>query len=146
MEHRVFVYGTLLRGELNHGLLADSVYLGTYRTEPRFTLYALSGYPGLVASGTTAVSGEVYRVDEFGLRILDQLEGYPRLYGRRLMPTPFGRAWVYLYRGAVRDRPVIRSGDWRDLSRHAGGLRAAAIRNQPDPSDTSRRQRSTAHD
>ena len=144
MEHRVFVYGTLLRGELNHGLLAGAVYVGAHRTEPCFTLYALGGYPGLVAAGATAVSGEVYRVNDAGLRLLDQLEGYPRLFGRRLMPTPFGRAWVYLYRGAVRDRPVINSGDWRDLSRSGGAIRAMAIRSRRDSNDTGRRRGSTA--
>lgn len=133
MEHRVFVYGTLLRGELNHGLLAGGVFVGAHRTAPCFTLYALSGYPGLVAGGTTAVSGEVYRINDAGLRLLDQLEGYPRLYGRRLMRTPFGRAWVYHYRGAVTDRPVIRSGDWRELSTSGGTIRSMAIRNRRDP-------------
>ena len=146
MEHCVFVYGTLLRGELNHPLLKGAVYVGAHRTEPCFTLYLLGGYPGLVGGGGTAVSGEVYRVDDYGLRRLDRLEGYPRLYGRRLMPTRFGRAWVYLYRGTVRDRPVIRSGDWRDLSRDGGALAAAAIRFRRDPSHCSRQQRSTAHD
>ena len=144
MEYRVFVYGTLLRGELNHGLLAGAVYLGAHRTEPCFTLYTLGGYPGLVAAGTTAVSGEVYRVSDAGLLLLDQLEGYPRLYGRRLIPTPFGRSWVYVYRGAVRDRPVIHSGDWRDLSRSGGAIRSTAIRKRRDPNDTGRRQRSAA--
>jgi len=143
MGHRVFVYGTLLRGELNHGLLAGATCLGAHRTEPCFTLYALGGYPGLVAAGTTAVSGEVYGVNGGGLRLLDQLEGYPRLFGRRLIQTPFGRAWVYLYRGAVRDRPVIHSGDWRDLSRSGGAIRSMAIRNRRDPNDTGRRRRST---
>jgi gamma-glutamylcyclotransferase (GGCT)/AIG2-like uncharacterized protein YtfP len=146
MEHRVFVYGTLLRGELNHPLLDGAVYVGAHRTEPCFTLYSLGGYPGLVGGGSTAVSGEVYRLDDFGLRRLDRLEGYPRLYGRRLMATPFGRAWAYLYRGAVGDRSVIRSGDWRDLSRDGGALAAAAIRYRRDPNHCSRRQRAAEHD
>ena len=143
MEHRVFVYGTLLRGEGNHRLLTGAVYLGAHRTEPCFTLYALGGYPGLVAAGTTAVCGEVYCVDDAGLRLLDQLEDYPRLFGRRLMPTPYGRAWVYLYRGPVRDRSVIRSGDWRNLSGSGGAMRSRAIRNRRDPNDAAHRRRST---
>jgi gamma-glutamylcyclotransferase (GGCT)/AIG2-like uncharacterized protein YtfP len=113
MDHRVFVYGTLLEGECNHGLLADAAFLGGHRTQPCYTLYGLGAYPGVVRGGVTAVSGEVYRVDGGGLRLLDRLEGYPRVYTRDLIPTPWGRAWIYLYRGRIQGRGVITSGDWR---------------------------------
>jgi gamma-glutamylcyclotransferase (GGCT)/AIG2-like uncharacterized protein YtfP len=145
MHHRVFVYGTLLRGQVNHGLLARAQFgarfLGSHRTEPRFTLFLLGAYPGLVAGGSTAVLGEVYRVNDAGLRALDRLEDFPRLYDRTLVQTPYGRAWVYLYRGGVGDRPVIASGDWRALASTGLPLRAAAIRNRPDPKNPSRRRR-----
>ena len=144
MQNYVFVYGTLLRGEVNHGLLADAGFVGTHRTEPCFTLYALGGYPGLVGGGRTAISGEVYRVNQAGLCMLDRLEDYPRLYLRRLIQTRFGRAWVYLYRGVVKDRAVIESGDWRDLSRDGTRIRTAALRSRLDPNHTYRRQRSAA--
>ena len=138
MEYRVFVYGTLLRGEVNHGLLAGAELMGAHRTEPRFTLYRLGAYPGLVAGGGTAVHGEVYRVNDAGLRALDQLEDYPRLYDRLLIPTPFGRAWVYVYRGRLQDREPIRSGDWRAVSQRAAAVRAAAVRNRRDPKNPRR--------
>ncbi len=141
MHHRVFVYGTLLRGQVNHGLLADADFLGSHRTEPRYALFLLGAYPGLVAGGSTAVSGEVYRVKDPGLRALDRLEDYPRLYDRKLIQTPFGRAWVYLYRGAVGDRPLVASGDWRAYASTGLTLRATAIRNRPDPKNPSRRRR-----
>jgi gamma-glutamylcyclotransferase (GGCT)/AIG2-like uncharacterized protein YtfP len=138
MDRLVFVYGTLLRGEVNHGLLADAKLLGPHRTEPRFTLYRLGAYPGLAAGGGTAVHGEVYRVTDAGLRVLDQLEDYPRLYDRELIPTPYGRAWVYVYRGRLRDREPIRSGDWRSVSQRAAPVRAAAVRNRRDPKNPRR--------
>jgi gamma-glutamylcyclotransferase (GGCT)/AIG2-like uncharacterized protein YtfP len=146
MGHRVFVYGTLLDGEVNHGLLDGAELLGPHRTEPRFTLYRLGAYPGLVAGGATAVSGEVYRVSHAGMATLDRLEDYPRLYDRMLIPTRYGRAWVYLFRGPVRGRSVIGSGDWRELSQAGSPARAAAVRNRPDPKNPSRRQRWAAHD
>jgi gamma-glutamylcyclotransferase (GGCT)/AIG2-like uncharacterized protein YtfP len=138
MQHRVFVYGTLLRGEGNHGLLAGAEFLGEHRTEPRFSLLQLGAYPGLISRGGTAVRGEVYRVNDAGLRRLDRLEDYPRLYDRTQLPTPFGRAWVYLYRGSITDRRPIGSGDWRSVSRT--GPRATAIRTWRDPKNPGRRK------
>ncbi|NBC13106.1 MAG: gamma-glutamylcyclotransferase [Gammaproteobacteria bacterium] len=140
MEHRVFVYGTLLRGEVNHHLLRDARFLGSHRTEPRFTLLVLGAYPGLVAGGDTAVFGEVYGVDAAGLRRLDQLEDYPRLYDRRIIATAHGSAWVYLYRGPRRDRVRLAQGDWRQYSRGAGP-RGVAARRRRDPKNPSHRRR-----
>ncbi|MFP4076405.1 MAG: gamma-glutamylcyclotransferase [Halochromatium sp.] len=141
MRHLVFVYGTLLRDEVNHGLLREAEFVGAHRTEPRFTLVRLGAYPGLLPAGRTAVAGELYRVDNAGLKALDRLEDYPRLYDRRLLATRFGPAWVYLYRGSARDRQPIPSGDWRAVSRAATPLRAAAVRGQRDSKNPGRRQR-----
>lgn len=138
MDHLVFVYGTLLTGEVNHGLLAHAERLGPHRTEPRFTLLRLGAYPGLVAGGSTAVRGEVYRINDAGLRALDQLEDYPRLYDRTLIPTRHGRAWAYLYRGPRSGRPVIPGGDWRALTRRGSPVRAAAVRGWRDPKNPAR--------
>lgn len=138
MQHRVFVYGTLLRGEVNHHRLAGAEFLGACRTEPCFTLFNLGAYPGLARRGRTAVSGEVYRVDNAGLRYLDRLEDYPTLYDRTLIPTPVGRAWVYLYRGELSDRPVIRGGDWRAFAADPDSYRAAGVRGTRDPKNRRR--------
>lgn len=129
MHHRVFVYGTLLRGEVNHHLLAGAACLGAHRTAPVFSLYNLGTYPGLIGGGSSAVSGEVYHIDGAILRRLDALEDYPRLYGRDLIRTPYGETWVYLYRGGVFGRKVIPSGNWRALTRDRESVLAGAIRN-----------------
>jgi gamma-glutamylaminecyclotransferase len=133
MRHRVFVYGTLLRGEVNHYLLAGAEFLGPHRTDACYTLYDLGAYPGLSRGGRTAVTGEVYRVDEAGMRQLDRLEDYPRLYDRLLIPSAYGRAWIYVYRGRLNDRPVIPSGDWRTLTADPASLDAAVVRARRDP-------------
>jgi len=143
MHHLVFVYGTLLRGQVNHRLLSGARLLGPHRTEPCFTLYDLGAYPGVARGGRTAVAGEVYEVDQAGLLRLDRLEDYPRLYNRILIPCPYGRAWIYLYRGRLGDRPVIRSGDWRALSEAEGSIQAAAIRTSRDPKNPRFQQRRT---
>lgn len=138
MRHQVFVYGTLLRGEVNHHRLTGAEFLGGCRTEPCFTLFNLGAYPGLARGGRTAITGEVYRVDGAGLRHLDRLEDYPRLYDRQLIATPFGRAWVYLYRGDLGGRPVIRGGDWRAFAADPDSYRAAGVRGTRDPKNRRR--------
>ncbi|SDW00267.1 gamma-glutamylcyclotransferase family protein [Thiocapsa roseopersicina] len=133
MRQRVFVYGTLLRGEVNHHLLAQAEFLGSHRTAACFSLYLLRAYPGAVRGGATAIRGEVYAVDHAGLRRLDRLEDYPALYDRRLLATPYGRAWIYLFRGSVRDRPLIPGGDWRSFAADPDSIRAAGVRRARDP-------------
>jgi gamma-glutamylaminecyclotransferase len=133
MRQRVFVYGTLLRGEVNHHLLAQAEFLGSHRTAACFSLYLLRAYPGAVRGGTRAIPGEVYGVDRAGLRRLDRLEDYPTLYDRQLLATPYGRAWIYLFRGSVRDRPLIPGGDWRSFVADPDSIRAAGVRRARDP-------------
>lgn len=120
MHHRVFVYGTLRQGQVNHTLLVKAWLLGTHRTTPAYTMYHLGAYPGVVARGQEVVVGEVYRVDVNTLRQLDRLEDYPRLYGRTLIPTPYGRAWIYLYQGKIGRRSCIPGGDWTHPSLRGG--------------------------
>jgi len=141
MQHQVFVYGTLLAGEVNHHLLAGADLLGPHRTEPCFTMFGLGAYPGVTRGGATAIFGEVYRVDGMGLERLDRLEDYPRLYDRVLIPSSYGRAWIYLYRGHIGGREVIRSGDWRTLSAGTDSFRSAAVRTARDPKNPRWRER-----
>lgn len=141
MRHLVFVYGTLLSGEVNNYLLAGADLLGCHRTEPCFTMFNLGAYPGVVGGGTTAIVGEVYRVGAKDLDLLDRLEGYPRLYDRKLIASHLGRAWIYLYRGRISGRTLIHSGDWRSLTGGADALRAAAVRSTRDPKNPRWRDR-----
>lgn len=109
---RVFVYGTLLAGECNHGWLAGGRYLGNWTTAPRYRLVDTGPYPVLALGGRTAVRGEVYAINRLILDRLDVLEGYPADYGRVLIPTGWGRAWVYRRRRAPAGR-LLFDGDWR---------------------------------
>jgi gamma-glutamylaminecyclotransferase len=133
VRQRVFVYGTLLQGEVNHDLLAGARRLGVCRTPSCLRLFLLGAYPGAVLGGRTAVSGEVYEVDGACMGRLDRLEEYPVLYDRRLIPTVFGRAWIYLYRGRLDGCPVIRDGDWRRFAADPRSCRAAGVRASRDP-------------
>lgn len=113
---RVFVYGTLLRGERNHPLLAGCALAGPARTAPRYTLLDLGSYPGLVEGGTDSVAGEVYEVDAAGLAALDELEGHPAFYRRALVELASGATGVEAYLlppGDAARYPRIAGGDWR---------------------------------
>ncbi len=123
MSDLVFVYGTLRRGEVNHYLLSGAEFCGVHLTRPRYRMLHLGTYPGVVAGGSSSIEGEIYRVDTKGLVKLDRLEAYPRLYTRKLIPTDWGRAWIYLYRGSRQSRSVIPSGSWCGETMSCGPFR-----------------------
>ena len=112
---RVFVYGTLLRGEANHRILACSELVGPAATPPVFTLVDLGAYPALLTGGRHVVRGEVYAVSVATLAALDRLEGHPTHYTRTRVSLAGGTtADAYLMSAsAARAYPQITSGDWR---------------------------------
>jgi gamma-glutamylcyclotransferase (GGCT)/AIG2-like uncharacterized protein YtfP len=72
--HRIFVYGTLKRGLLNHALIASSRFLGPAATTERFRMIA-NGFPVLLSHPDgLAVVGELYEVDTETREQLDHLE------------------------------------------------------------------------
>jgi gamma-glutamylcyclotransferase (GGCT)/AIG2-like uncharacterized protein YtfP len=109
---RVFVYGTLRRGKVNHHLLEGARFCGYHTTAPLYKMVSLGSYPGVVKRGRSRIQGEVYEVEAKTMSLLDRLEGYPTAYSRELISTPWGRAWIYLYRGSLQDRQTIASGAW----------------------------------
>lgn len=111
----LFVYGTLLQGETNHALLRSARYLGSGRTTAHYSLLSLGSFPALIASGSTAVEGELYEVTEEQLLALDRLEEHPHFYKRTLMQLEDGQqvlAYV-LNNEHVHGQPLIASGSWR---------------------------------
>lgn len=110
----MFVYGTLRRGGIYHGLVARSSFLLATQTPAAFTLVDLGWCPGLLKGGRTAVKGEVYAVDDGTLARLDILEEHPDVYVREFVLLPsFGRVQTYFLRPehARNARPIL-SGDW----------------------------------
>lgn len=117
---RVFVYGTLLRGEANHHYLRDAQFLGAATTPPCCRLYSLGAYPVLCLDGSQRVQGEVYRVSQHVMRRLDVLEEYPQYYQRKLIDTAHGRAWVYYQQRRPEKARVLASGNWRSRGVFSG--------------------------
>ncbi|MBU6251473.1 MAG: gamma-glutamylcyclotransferase [Cyanobacteria bacterium REEB417] len=119
-SERLFVYGTLKRGEPNHHLLQSCPYQGE-AVMPGLLLYDLGPFPMAVA-GEGEVRGELYALRRAELRGTDRLEGYPRLYDRWLRALADGRqAWVYVGRAhQVRHSPLLSDGIWRGRANPEG--------------------------
>jgi gamma-glutamylaminecyclotransferase len=111
----LFVYGSLLRGQLNHFWMEGARYLGEVTTAPRFELLDLGPFPALVDGGSTAVHGELYEVGPELLARLDVFEDVPEMYRRDLVHLqPQAQAHAYLLQpGHAHGRPRVPSGDWR---------------------------------
>lgn len=78
--NKVFVYGTLLKGNCNHEhYLKDSRFVGDAVLKG-YSLYDLGEYPGIKKNGNDFVKGEVYIVDEDTLNKLNILEEVGVLY------------------------------------------------------------------
>jgi molybdenum cofactor guanylyltransferase len=109
----IFVYGTLLAGESNHGLLANAEFLGADRLR-NAQLYDLGEYP-MMLPGAGVVTGEVYRVTADTLAALDIVEEHPEIYFRGQIILESGRSsQVYWGRSQhTINCPGIAGGDWR---------------------------------
>ncbi len=121
----IFAYGTLMRGERNHELLAPQVVRahGPARVGDA-ALLQIDWYPGLVLSEGGTVHGELYELHDLAtaLQELDSYEdfmGYESassLYRRSLINavTSSGSAlaWTYIFLGDAGQFPLIPSGRW----------------------------------
>jgi gamma-glutamylaminecyclotransferase len=110
---KLFVYGTLRRGQPGHALLRGAPLLGSARTAAAFTLIDMGEYPALLEGGHSAIIGELYEVDAALLVELDVYEDVPDLYLRVEREVAGERVFVYVLRPEHGDgRAVIASGDW----------------------------------
>ena len=102
MECYLFVYGTLMKGFSNHYLLEGAEWVETAKTLEKYSLYE-SGIPFVFKGEEVShIYGELYRVDELTLKIVDRLEGHPEWYQREEIQiiTDLGHnltAWLYFY-------------------------------------------------
>lgn len=115
---KFFVYGTLKRGFGNNRLLDGAKYIGKAITPPEYTMVSLGGFPGVIHSGQTVVSGEIWEVDDpmQTLRV-DRLEGHPNFYRREEVPVQTAdgveNAWIYLLPDTyLKTHKQVVSGEW----------------------------------
>jgi gamma-glutamylaminecyclotransferase len=125
----LFVYGTLRREAANHHELRDATFIGRARTQPKYELVDMGGFPALLEGGADAVVGEVYEIHGALLTALDAFEEVPELYERkdiaidrassttpevRLLP-PRIEAYV-MSRERANSAPRLPNGDWISCS------------------------------
>ncbi len=99
-SRKVFVYGTLMRGEANHHYLEGSTFIGPGLIEG-YDMYNVGWYPA-VARGDNLIVGELYEVPLKDMVDIDSLEGEGSLYEKRCerIVLPDGEtsfAFVYIY-------------------------------------------------
>jgi len=118
---KVAVYGSLLKGLYNHTIIKDSKYLGTFESAHNYTMYDLGAFPGIIEKGNTSLTLEVYNVTKQKLEDLDRLEGFIKnskisLYTRRIIRTPFGISFIYIYNKNKKDikGDKVKSGNWKE--------------------------------
>lgn len=73
LETKLFVYGTLKKGEQNHKKLKNSKFLGKAKTKRKYDLVYNHDSPNLV-QGNNQITGELYEIDDALLQILDKFE------------------------------------------------------------------------
>lgn len=107
---RIIVYGSLRRKQGNSHWMTNAQWLGDHELEG-FNLYDLGQYPAAVP-GEGTIYCEVYRINAGILAELDELKSNTKDYRRELIATPYGSAWIYIYKRSLEGVPRIASGDW----------------------------------
>lgn len=118
---KLFVYGTLLRGENNHHVLDGATLLFERITLPAKMYDTGRGYPAIELAKDFTIIGDIYEILEQMWPKLDELEGYTGNFGTDLytkelvdVQTIDGLIEVAVY--TICDESmksvVISSGDW----------------------------------
>lgn len=117
---KVFVYGTLMRGQRNHDFIEDSEFLYEKKTKPLYSLYSLGAYPAMAGGGEISVSGEVFLLTKKDLKRIDCLEGHPKYYERKQIELEDGEIVdTYLMpekKIHQHDGILIRPGNWKKFN------------------------------
>lgn len=108
---KVFVYGTLMKGENNHHFLENSKCLGIAAIEG-YEMYNIGWYPAIIPREGT-IPGELYEVHESDMRNIDMLEGEGSLYIRKCKETT-DKSLAYIYEYAQDTEGLEKIDSWKD--------------------------------
>ena len=118
----IFVYGTLLKGMERFNVLSNSQFIDHGYTEA--ILYDLGEYPA-ITKGNKTVYGELYKIDDEILNVLDRIEGYfpddldQSLYIRKEVDVTLfkdgsqTKTLTYFYNQPITTNESISYGDYR---------------------------------
>lgn len=114
MNYRVFVYGTLRKGESNQHYLQEGLLIEDEVWAKGYEMYDLIYYPVAVPSEVGHIKGEIWQIDENCLAEIDKLEGieeglYTRIFDNLL------QAYIYIRPNSkgLTGIPKITQGDWK---------------------------------
>lgn len=108
-EHYLFVYGTLMKGLSNHVYLTNQEFICEAEVLD-FGLYDVTeDYPGIIRKQNSRVKGELYKIEEDLLKVLDEFEGeeYARIEVDVLMKEGKIKAFTYLWLEEVDNKDYI---------------------------------------
>ena len=113
-QRKVFVYGTLMSGEKNHGYLENGTFLGKTVIEG-YDMYDVGWYPAIIA-GDGLIVGELYHVPKVDMPSIDSLEGEGGIYIKKceriFIDGNATFAFVYVYLRDCSDLERISS--WKE--------------------------------
>ncbi len=112
MTDYLFVYGTLKKGYIFHHYLKKSEFISEGYIKG-YRMYLVSWYPAVV-NGDKTVYGEVYKVDQKTLSLIDELEDEGNTY-KRIIDDVFTQkgkipCYIYLYLNDLKGLKEICSG------------------------------------
>ena len=97
--HKVFVYGTLKKGGYFHYAMKRMMakFLKDCVTKEICLFSAKGAYPFVLhQKSDVGTVGEIFEVDDKGLKQLDAIEGHPGFYKREEIQLENDKCWVYL--------------------------------------------------
>lgn len=114
-ETILFAYGSLLKDERDHELLAESRFVGYATTVAKYQLVDLDVYAALIA-GRRAIDGELYAVDLKTRGRVDVRKEHPILFERTAIELADGsEAHAYLMKAtSVAGKRRLHVSSWRD--------------------------------
>ena len=120
-DKRVFICGSALRGQPDHGNLQDAKFMREAKTAPRYRLHSVKDgwHPGIyeVEANGIAIPGELYALTAEQYEHLVSTEP-PNMYPAEVVLENGERAIAMLY-----PKALIEEHNWPDIS-HLGGWAA----------------------
>lgn len=115
---RIFICGSALRGQPDHGNLGNAQFIQETKTRPLYRLHAAENgwHPAIyqVTEGGISIPGEVY---EISLEQFEQLATSepPHMYPSEVMLEDGDTATAFLY-----PRELVEKYNWPDISDYGG--------------------------